>query len=184
MNSKMKIWMKGIAVMAIAFLSVGIVNGQQKIGHVNSEEIIQAMPEFTAASTELETLSQEKQTELQSMFAEYQRLQTEAQEKYRNRSEANADSIDSEIQRLSLELQDIEQRIQENQQRAEEELRSKQDELMTPIFQRAGTAVQNVAKELGYSYVFDVASTNIPYFQGGEDLTEQVKTKLGITSTP
>lgn len=184
MKSKMKIWMKGIAVVAVAFLSVGVVSGQQKIGHVNSAEVIQAMPEFVAASTELETLSQAKQTELQAMFTEYQRIQADAQEKYRNRSEANRDSIDAEIQRLSLELQDIEQRIQENQQIAEQELRQKEEELMTPIYQKAGTAVQNVAKEQGFAYVFDIASTNIPYFQGGEDLTEQVKTKLGITAAP
>jgi len=33
------------------------------------------------------------------------------------------------------------------------------------------------------AYVFDISSTNIPYFQGGEDLTAAVKTKLGISAT-
>src|SRR5690554_6898442 len=183
MNSKMKNWIKGITMVAVALLSVGMVNGQQKIGHVNSAEIIQSMPEFITASTELDTLSRTKQAELQSMFAEFQRLQADAQQKYLNRSEANKDSIDAEIQVLSIELQDIQQRIEENQQRAEEELRQKEEELMTPIYQKAGTAVQTVAKEQGYAYVFDIASTNIPYFQGGEDLTNDVKTKLGIAVT-
>lgn len=176
----MKNWIKGIAVVAVALLSAGVVNGQQKIGHVNSAEIIQSMPEFATASTELDTLSKAKQGELQAMFAIFQQIQADAQEKYRNRSEANKDSIDAEIQTLSLELQDIERRMQESQQLAEQELRQKEEELMSPIYQKAGTAVQNVAKEQGYAYVFDIASTSIPYFQGGDDLTDQVKTKLGI----
>lgn len=184
MNIKMKNWIKGIAVMAVALLSVGMVSAQQKIGHVNSADIIQSMPEFVSASTELDTLSRAKQAVLQSMFAEFQRLQNDAQQKYLNRSEANKDSIDAQIQTLSIQLQDIQQRIEENQQLAEEELRKKEEELLTPIYQKAGTAVQNVAKELGYAYVFDIANTNIPYFQGGDDLTNQVKTKLGITVTP
>ncbi|MFC3199406.1 OmpH family outer membrane protein [Parapedobacter deserti] len=178
----MKNLFKGVVVAGLLFLSTGFVSAQQKIGHVNSNEIIQSMPEFKTANTELETLQKTKQSELQQMFSEFQKKQTDAQEMYRNRSEANKDSIDAKLQTLSIELQDIERRLQEVQQLAEEEMGKKQEELFAPIFQKANTAVQSVAKEKGYAYVFDVASSGIPYFAGGDDLTADVKTKLGIAN--
>ncbi len=179
----MKNLLKGVVVVALLFLSTELVNAQQKIGHVNTADIIQSMPEFASANTEFENLQKGKESELQGMFAEFQKKQTEAQEMYRNRSEANKDSIDTRLQTLSMELQEIERRINEVQQLAEQELGQKQEELFAPIIQKANTAVQNVAKEKGYAYVFDIANTAIPYFAGGDDLTADVKTKLGITST-
>lgn len=44
-------------------------------------------------------------------------------------------------------------------------------------------AVNDIAKAKGYAYVFDISSTNIPYFAGGDDLTTDVKSKLGISAT-
>lgn len=181
----MKNLFKGVVVVAVLFLSTGLVRAQQKIGHVNSNDIIQSMPEFKTANTEFENLQKSKEGELQQMGAEYQKKITAAQDLQRNRSEANRDSIDAKLQSLTMELQEIEKRIQDVQQVAQEELQKKQEELFAPIFQKANTAVQTVAKEKGYAYVFDIANSAIPYFAGGDDLTADVKTKLGITgSTP
>jgi len=182
MNS-MKNLLKGAGVIAVLFLSTGIAGAQQKIGHVNSNEIIQAMPEFKTAQTEFENLQKTKEGELQQMGNEHDKKLMEAQNLQRNRSEANKDSIDAQLQKLGTELQEIQRRIQEVQQVAQQELQTKQDELFTPIFQKANTAVQSVAKEKGYAYVFDIANSGIPYFAGGDDLTNDVKTKLGITAS-
>ncbi|MGK6352394.1 OmpH family outer membrane protein [Parapedobacter sp. DT-150] len=184
----MKNLFKGLVVVGLLFLSTGLVSAQQKIGHVNSDDIIQSMPEFKTANTEFETLAKGKETELQGMGAEYQKKLTAAQDLQRNRSEANKDSIDAQLQTLSMELQEIQKRIEGAQQLAQEEVQKKQQELFTPIFQKANTAVQAVAKEKGYAYVFDIGGNvaiPIPYFAGGDDLTADVKTKLGISgSTP
>ncbi|GGC19780.1 hypothetical protein GCM10011386_09590 [Parapedobacter defluvii] len=182
MNS-MKNLLKGVGIVAVLFLSTGLVSAQQKIGHVNSNDIIQSMPEFKTAQTEFENLQKAKEGELQQMGTEHDKKLTEAQTLQRNRSEANKDSIDNKLQQIGTELQEIARRIQEVQQLAQEDLQKKQEELFAPIFQKANTAVQSVAKEKGYAYVFDIANSAIPYFAGGDDLTTDVKTKLGITST-
>ncbi|GGH05377.1 hypothetical protein GCM10007415_47210 [Parapedobacter pyrenivorans] len=182
MDSMKKLF-KGGVVVAVLFLSTGLVSAQQKIGHVNSTDIIQAMPEFKTANAEFENLQKTKETELQGMAGEYQKKITAAQDLQRNRSEANADSIDTQLQALSTQVQEIERRINEQQQVAQQELQKKQEELFAPIFQKANTAVQSVAKEKGYAYVFDIANAGLPYFAGGDDLTADVKTKLGIANT-
>ncbi|WP_257670255.1 OmpH family outer membrane protein [Parapedobacter tibetensis] len=179
----MKNLFKGVVVVAVLFLSTEFVSAQQKIGHVNSNDIIQAMPEFKTAQSEYETLAKTKEGEIQQMGAEYQKKLTVAQDLQRNRSEANKDSVDTKLQTLTVELQEIERRINESQRMAQEEMGKKEEELFTPIFQKANTAVQSLAKEKGYAYVFDVANSSIPYFAGGDDLTADVKTKLGITNT-
>ncbi|SFC54739.1 outer membrane protein [Parapedobacter composti] len=185
MNNKMKNLFKGVVVVAVLFLSTGLVSAQQKIGHVNSNDIIQSMPEFKTANTEFENLQKTKEDELQQMGAEAQKKLLQAQELQRNRSEANKDSIDAKLQTLTVELQEMDRRMQEVQQIAQQELQKKQEELFAPIFQKANTAVQSVAKEKGYAYVFDIANPGLAYFAGGDDLTADVKAKLGISgSTP
>lgn len=134
MNS-MKNLFNGAIVIAVLFLSTGLVNAQQKIGHVNSNEIIQAMPEFVTANTAFENLQKEKEGELQQMGAEYQKKMTVAQDLHRNRSEANKDSVDIKLQSLGVELQDIESRINNVQQVAQEELQKSRKNSL-PLFSK------------------------------------------------
>jgi outer membrane protein len=173
--------LKSLAVVAVLFLTIGSANAQQKIGHINYAEIFTATAEFKKAENELKAMDSVKTGELQSMFNIYQQKRNEAQEKLLNRSEANKNEIDPQLQALEQELQQIEGRLQEQQQMAEQELTQKQQELFAPIHQKVGVAIQNVAKEKGYAYVFDISSTNVPYFEGGDDLSNDVKIKLGIT---
>lgn len=172
--------LKSVAVIAVLFLSIGFAHGQQKFGHVNYADVVMATPEWEKANATLMALDSTKSNELQGMFSEFERKQSVAQDLVRNRSEANKESVDAQLQQLGMELEDMQRRISEVREIAERELTEKQQELLAPIHQRVGTAVQSVAKEKGYAYVFDVSSTNIPYFAGGDDLTTDVKTKLGI----
>ncbi len=163
----MKNLLKGAVALVAVFFSTQFANAQQKIGHINFAEIIQSTSEFKTAEGQLKTLSDGKTKEIQDMVTIYQTKQKDANDKLRNRSEANKDTVDPEINKIGQELQDIQARIQTAQQAAQEDLNKKEEELI----------------EKGMAYVFDISSTNIPYFQGGEDLTAAVKTKLGISAT-
>jgi outer membrane protein len=179
----MKNLLKGAVALVAVFFSTQFANAQQKIGHINFAEIIQSTSEFKAAEGQLKTLSDGKTKEIQDMVTIYQTKQKDANDKLRNRSEANKETVDPEINKIGQELQDIQSRIQTAQQAAQDELGKKEEELIAPIHKKVGEAVNAVSKEKGMAYVFDISSTNIPYFQGGEDLTAAVKTKLGISAT-
>src|SRR5690606_36733904 len=131
--------------------------------------------------TEFENLQKAKEGELQKMSEAHDQKLQHAQQLQRNRSEANSDSIDAEIQKVGTELQELHSRKQQVQQIVQEELQKKNEELFAPISQKANTAIQSVAKEKGYAYVFDIANPGISYFAGGDDLAADVKTKLGIS---
>jgi len=179
----MKNLFKGAIAFVAVFFTTQLAHAQQKIGHINFGEIIQSTTEFKAAEAQLKTLSDGKTKALQDMYTMYQTKQKEANDKARSRSEANKETVDPELQKLGTELRDIETRINESQRLAQEELTKKEEELLSPVQRKVAEAVSVVSKEKGFAYVFDVSSTNIPYFQGGEDLTGAVKSKLGISAS-
>ena len=118
------------------------------------------------------------------MYTEYQKKQNNANEKLRNRSEANKTAVDAEVQEIANSMREMETRIQEVQRVAQEDIGKKQQELYAPIEQKVFTAINAVAKEKGYAYVLDISNGGIPYFGGGDDLTADIKSKLGIAAAP
>lgn len=177
---KMKNVVKSVAVAVGMFVAAQVSNAQQKVGHINSQELIQTTPEFKAAQEQMQTLSQAKDKEYQSMIEMYQKKQSEANEKANNRSEANKATVDVEIQGLVDEMRQMEEKIQTTRQQSQEELQTKYQELMQPIETKVMNAINAVAKEKGYAYILDLSAGSVIYFEGGDDLTPEIKAKLGL----
>lgn len=162
--------------------TANIANAQQKLAHLNSAQIIEAMPEVKTARTTLENIQKAKQAEIEKMISEYQGKLKAAQDKEKTMSEANKEAVSKELQAMGTELQDLEKRINEARTKAQQELEAKNAELFNPIQVKADNAIKAVAKEKGFAYVFDTANQALIYWDGGEDITALVRTKLGITS--
>ena len=63
---------KTIAIIITSlFAFFGTVNAQQKIGHINSLEILQAMPEFKQMNTDIDKQKQSYQKALEGMYSDY-----------------------------------------------------------------------------------------------------------------
>ena len=147
---------------------------QLKFAHMNSQEVIAVMPEFTKAQADLDALSKQYQAEMERNAKE---LNTKYQEYLQQ-----ADSLPQNIaERRQKELQDMAQRQEQFQQEAYQAMQNKQQELMAPIYKKLDDAVQAVGKAEGVVYIFDMARTPVAYV-GTEsvDLTAKVKTQLGI----
>jgi outer membrane protein len=83
------------------------------------------------------------------------------------------------------ELRDMQMRIQEFQETAQEKIRDKETELLKPIIEKAKKAIADVAKENGYSYIFDSSpGTPLLYKPEGDDVMKLVMKKLGIVAPP
>lgn len=181
----MKKLIKGLFVAAGLFLTSHVANAQQKIGHINSDEIFAALPEAKTVSTTIENLAKAKQAEIDKMITEYQNKYKAAQDKEKTLSEANKDVVVKELQDAQVQLQDLQKRIEDARNKARTDVEAKQGELFPPLQQKVATAINTISKEKGLSYVFDTAVSqgfnNVVYFDGGEDITLAVKTKLGIT---
>jgi outer membrane protein len=78
------------------------------------------------------------------------------------------------------EINDLEQRIQDFQDSAQQSLQKKKEEVYTPIIKKAEDAIKGIAKEKGYSYIFDTSVGVVLYAQESDDIMPLVKTKLGL----
>lgn len=165
--------LKKIVLAAILALPLSVM-AQTKFGHMNSQEVITAMPEYTKAQADLDAMAKQYQEEMQ-------RTQEEFNKKYQEFL-VQADSLPKNIaERRQKELADMDQRQQQFQQEVYQSMQKAQQDALTPIYQKLETAIQAVGKAEGVIYIFDLARTSIPYV-GAEsiDLTAKVKTQLGI----
>lgn len=147
----------------------------QKFGHVNSQEIIQAMPEFTKARTDIEELAKQYDADLKSMQEEIQK-KAEALEKEQATLPANIK------QRREQELQDMYQKYQQSAQDNQQALAKEQQEKMQAITTKVLDAIKSVGQTDSYVYIMDIAGGGIPYISTtlSTDVTAKVKAKLGL----
>ncbi len=167
--------MKKFIICALcAICGFTTANAQAKFGHVNTQEIIQAMPEFAAARADIEKLTQQYEADLKSMQDELQK-KADAFEKEQATLPENIKT------RRNQELQDLYQRIQQTYQDNQQALGKAQSEKMQGITTKVLDAIKAVGQEGGYVYVMDM-SAGIPYISTtlSTDVTAQVKTKLGL----
>lgn len=146
----------------------------QKFAHVNSATIIQAMPEYTTAQTDLQTLGKSYEEEIK-------RMQDELQSKYEDYQKNGASLPDATKQRREQELTDLDQRLNQYAQTAQQEMDKARQEKMQAISDKIQKAIQEVGTSGGYVYIMDVTA-GIPFINEtlSTDVTNQVKTKLGI----
>ena len=146
----------------------------QKFGHVNSQEIIQAMPEFAKARTDIEALTKQYEADLKSMQEELQK-KSEAYEKEQATLPANIK------QRREQELQEMYTKIQQSYQDNQQALAKEQSEKMQAITSKVIEAIKQVGIAGNYVYIMDLSS-GIPYISTtlSTDVTAEVKSKLGL----
>ncbi len=160
-------------LFAVALVGMaGFVGAQSKVAHINTQELIKAMPEMKTAQADLEALSKTYQTELKSLGDEYQKkVQLYDSEAPTKTQEENNARI--------KEVQTMQQSIQEYQAKAQQDLQKKEFDLLKPITEKAKDAILKVARTQGFDYVLDSSQT-VTIMADGKDLLEDVKKSLGI----
>ncbi len=161
-----------VALFAMFILASSNVNAQ-KIGYVDLQELMQLMPEYKKANTDMEAFGKSLEDELKKMSDEFQKKVADYQKAEKTMSEA----IKNVRQQ---ELQDMQTRIQDFQQSAQENIRKKEAELLKPIIEKAKGAIAQVAKESGYTYIMDSSVAGFLYKPEETNVMAAVKKKLGI----
>lgn len=158
------------AVMALGMMSA---SAQVKIGYINTDELMGVMPEAAKINTDLN----EYQTTLQQQGLALQKEADTKRDQYFKDSATFSNSkkeiVREELMKLYVRLQNYEQEMQEKAQKYA------QDKI-APVRVKALDAIKAVAKERGYTYVIDEASSSLLVMPPGDDLLPAVKTKLGI----
>ena len=157
--------MKKLIIFLLMMLPLGVFAQESKIAIVNTQEVIQAMPEFATMQKQMADMEAKYKNEMQVMQDEYNKKYSDFV--------AQQDSLTENIK--MRRMQELQNFIQISQQ----DFQKKQGELFTPIQDKLKNAIKAVGDEKGYTYILD---PQIVLYQGNTavDATQFVKAKLGI----
>jgi len=158
-------------ILALAFTAFS----QQtiKLGHINSAELMRAMPELEEAEQRLQQEVREAEAAYRTMMTELQNLAQEFQ--------ANQAQWSELIRTTRIRaIQDLEQRIQDFEQQSQRELQFLQESLMAPIIERARRAIEDVARDNGFTYIFDTSGGMLLFAADSDDILPLVKRQMNL----
>lgn len=150
----------------------------QKFAHFKSMDIIPVMPEYAKAQTDIQALQKQYEDEIKRASDEFSKKFAEYQQEQK--------TLPQNIQeRRQKELQEMQEKGIQFQQEAQQQLQKAYTDMMDPIYKKLEDAVKAIGAAGGYTYVFDLNRTDIPYIDENvsKDVTNDIKTKLGISLT-
>jgi outer membrane protein len=163
-----------VALVAVCMLFMGnFAKAQTKIGYVNTSDLIQAMPELKTINTQIDLFKKTFIDQLQNLSNELQKGSADYQAK-------QATMTDAVKTMKQSELADLQKRAQDYQTNAQQQVEQKGNDLMKPLIDKIHTAINAVAKEKGYTYIFDTSQTALLVSPPSDDIAASVKLKLGL----
>ncbi|GEQ87387.1 membrane protein [Patiriisocius marinistellae] len=166
--------MKSLFLAVVLFVgATSFMNAQSKTAHIDTQALVEAMPEMKAAQNQLEKLQKTYDTSIKDMVKEFEaKVKQYGSEETTKTNEENAKRVQ--------EVQGMERNIAAYRQQALQDLQKKEVDVYQPILEKARTAIQKVARAKGYQYVLDSATGNGVILADGFDLINDVKKELGI----
>lgn len=170
--------MKNVFVLFFSLLLLVNVQSLQaqvklKLGHINTNELMAAMPGRDSAQKVLQEYAKSLEDQLTLMNNEFQT-------KYQDYMTNETSFLEPIKEMKQKELLDLQTRIDDFKTQAQELLSKKETELVQPLIDKAKKAIDEVAVEKGYNYVFDTGTGALIYYQDSDDIMPFVKAKLGM----
>ena len=164
-----------MAVVLVLATAAGISLGQSKIGHINSEAIMQALPEAVDAQKSLDAMVSGWENGLSKMQGDWKKKFDD----YEKRKLILTDQTRAETEK---ELRDLDQAISDFRNKKfgqNGELFQKQNDVMKPIQNKIFKVLEEIAKEDNYDYIFDKSGDILLLFASDKnDLTERVLRRM------
>lgn len=168
--------MKNMKYILLSVMLMGISSlSAQKFGYINTAELIQSIPEVKEANSNIETFRNQLQKKGQDMIKGFQAKYADLERK-RERGELSPKQIEEEAMKLGEEEQQIRQFDQDSQQK----IVKKSEDLLQPLRNKIQVAIDQVAAEEGFAYIFDYSTGFVLYADQSTDVSTLVKAKLGM----
>lgn len=165
-------------ILFLVLLSIGSLAQAQKFGYVDTEYILDMMPDYRSAQKQLDMMAEDWQKELDKKQETIDRMYRDLQAELVLLTEELRKKREQEIKEKEKELKDF-----RNQKFGYEgELFKKRQELVKPIQDKIFVAVQNIAKKNAYDFIFAKSGELIMLYSNAKyDKSDEVLAELGIT---
>jgi outer membrane protein len=163
-----------VAVLLCACVPL-LAFSQAKIAHINSESIMQTLPEAIDAQKTLDALVNQWEAEMQKMQAEWKKKFDDYDKKKLILTEQVRADQEKELRDMDAAIADF--RNKKFGQNGE--LFQKQNEVMKPIQNKIFKVLEEMAKEDGYDYIFDKSGEILLLYSNDKlDLTQRVISRM------
>jgi len=173
----MKKLFKSALIAGCVLLMSSFAQAQTKIGYINFQQLVGQTPKIKEIQTQINTYQAQFVDILKGMNTE---LQTKGAD-YEAKKGTMTDAVRTKTEN---ELQDLQKRIQDYQTNASNQVQQKYDELTKPLVDQLKAAINQVAKEKGYTYVFDTSANDLLVAPDADNLMASVTAKLGLGAVP
>lgn len=146
-----------------------------KLGHVNTQQIMESLYVTDSVQMKFEKYQRALQSELQRIQTD---LRNDEQQLILAKDTLPEEIFRQRAERLQMEQQEFQQQTYPQMQQS---LQNKQQALLLPIQDKIDAAIEKVAKEHGFTYIFELEATP---FAGGTDVTKLVRVALGLPEVP
>jgi outer membrane protein len=176
-----KTQMKKIIILAAIIFAMGLSISAQKYAYVNTDYILDNVPEYADAQAQLDELSVQWQKEIEVKFAEIDKMYKNYQNEAILLPEDMKKKREEDIVKKEKEGKDL----QKKRFGKDGDLFKKRQELIKPIQEKVYNAIEEIATAENYATVFDKAgNATLIYTNPKYDISEQVLDKLGYTYKP
>ncbi len=168
-----------ILVAAILLIAIPVMgaSAQQRIGYIDSQEIMKRTPEYATIQQKIDRLAQQWEGEIE-------KRESDLEKTFRQYQARELLYTDEEAKKKREEIVQEEEAIAVLRMKyfgPEGDYFKQQDNLMQPLQERILEAVEEVATTEGYDYVFDRSGDFVFMFARPQfDLTETILEELGI----
>ncbi len=168
--------MKKIFFSIIILLFITGVGFSQKYAYIDSEYIMENIPEYKDAQAEINTLSKEWQKEIEKKFKEIDNLYKSFQAEAVLLPEEVKKKRENEIIASEKDAKDL----QKKRFGKDGDLYKKRQDLVRPIQDKVYNAIEKRAQDKNYIFVFDKAgSLTIMYANSKYDISDDILDDLG-----
>ncbi|MCZ7608859.1 MAG: OmpH family outer membrane protein [Ignavibacterium sp.] len=169
--------MKKIVITSVFILVSSISFAQLKIGYIDSDTIMDQLPDVQDARQKLDALIQEWQAELNKMENDWKTKYDD----YEKRKLIMSDQTRAETEAALVQLETQMAQYREKKFGTNGELFQKQDELMKPVQNKIFAALKELAEQEDFDFVFDRSGDIMILFAKEKyDLTSKVLDKLKL----
>ena len=163
--------MKRVLTAIIALLACFGPLSAQKIGYINTDNILNGIPAYTVAQTQLDNLSDKYKASIETELGKIEVL-------YQNYQASRSSMTASQRQSAENEIISKERVVQEKQKIYFGEdgiMEKKAEELLSPIRKALDVAIEQVARKGGYDLIIDLAALQgVVYKNDSLDLSAAV----------
>ena len=170
---------KLVLASMVLFFAFSMVQAQ-KFAYVDTQYILDNLPEFTEAQAQLDELSNQWQKDIEAKFAEVDKMYKD----YQAQSVLLPDDMKKKKEQEIIDKEKDAKNLQKQRFGKDGDLFKKRQELVKPIQEKVYNAIQEIATNNNYAVIFDKAGAlSMLYANPKYDISDDVLDNLGASMT-